>query len=90
VQLALRIGDPVKTNGSIKQVVLRTVLFGQTGFRLPAQGEDLGRLIPDNDEFEVKMNGVILALATRDKDWKDPQIFSPWPQPISGGGGTIL
>ena len=55
--------------GRINQVVLRAVLFGQTGFRLPAQGEDLGRL------------------TTRDKEWKDPQIFSPWPQPISGGRG---
>jgi hypothetical protein len=87
-QLTLRIGDPVrKSAGRINQVVLRAVLFGQTGFRLPAQGEDLGRVIPDQDEFAVKMNGVVLPLTTRDKEWKDPQIFSPWQQPISGGRG---
>lgn len=84
----LRIGDPVRTNAvRVKQVVLRTVLFGQTGFRPPAQGEEAGRLIPDEDEFEVRMNGAVLPVSTRDKEWKDPQIFSPWPQPISGGRG---
>jgi hypothetical protein len=66
---------------------MRAVLFSQTGFRPPVLDEDAGRLIPDQDEFEVKMNGVVLPLTIRDKEWKDPQIFSPWPQPISGGRG---
>jgi hypothetical protein len=87
-RLILRIGDPVRMMARrINQVVMRAVLFGHAGFRPPAQGEDLSRVIPVQDEFEVKMNGVVLPLAPRDHEWKDPQIFSPFPQPISGGRG---
>ena len=36
------------------------------------------------------MNGIVLPVLNRDKEWKDPQIFSPWPQPISGGRGDYF
>ena len=39
------------------------------------------------DEFEVRMNGSLLSVAVRDPDWKDAQIASPAPQPVSGGKG---
>ena len=68
--LRLRIGDHVSANArQIKQVVLRLILF-----RADA-----------TDEIEVKLNGVPLSLDVRDDDWKDRQIFSPQPQPPSGG-----
>jgi hypothetical protein len=38
----------------------------------------------DDDAFELCMNGVPLAVTTRDPQWKDAQIFSPKPQPTSG------
>ena len=41
----------------------------------------------DSDQFEVRMNGTPLSIGTRDPDWKDGQIFSPAPQPASGGKG---
>jgi len=39
------------------------------------------------DRFEVKLNGAPLAESIRDPEWKDAQIFSPKPQPTSGGSG---
>lgn len=39
------------------------------------------------DEFVTRLNGVSLALKEGDAAWKDPQIFSPKPQPPSGGKG---
>lgn len=36
------------------------------------------------DEFELRFNGSPLAVATRDPEWKDAQIFSPQRQPNSG------
>jgi hypothetical protein len=41
----------------------------------------------ESDPFEVKLNGAPLAEAKRDPGWKDSQIFSPKPQPTSGGPG---
>ncbi len=70
----IRIGDNLKElAGKVKQVVLRTVLFGAS----------------DGDELEVRLNGRLLSLAVRDTRWKDPQIFSPKPQPASGGNYKI-
>lgn len=40
---------------------------------------------PD-DSLEVRLNGTILASPTKSA-WRDPQIFSPKPQPNSGGSG---
>ena len=39
------------------------------------------------DAFEVRFNGTLLPITTRDAEWKDAQVFSPKPQPTSGGKG---
>jgi hypothetical protein len=52
-------------------ITLRCVLFRAT----------------EKDEFEICMNGVPLSIKLRDSEWKDAQIFSPLPQPASGGTG---
>ncbi len=39
------------------------------------------------DVFEVRFNGIPLSVTTRDAEWKDAQVFSPQPQPASGGKG---
>jgi hypothetical protein len=39
------------------------------------------------DQFEIRLNGVLLPITLRDEEWKDGQIFSPAPQRISGGKG---
>jgi hypothetical protein len=39
------------------------------------------------DAFEVRFNGTLLPITTRDAEWKDAQIFSPKPQRTSGGKG---
>ncbi|MDD4869036.1 MAG: family 10 glycosylhydrolase [Kiritimatiellae bacterium] len=41
----------------------------------------------ENDAFEIRFGGVLLSAKTRDPEWKDAQIFSPRPQPASGGKG---
>ena len=66
----LRIGDQVSANNDqINQLLLRLVLFGAEPSEAPV----------------VKINGTRLLLKARDSDWKDRQIFSPRPQPASGG-----
>ena len=37
--------------------------------------------------YDIRLNGTALTVATTDAAWKDPQIFSPAPQPASGGKG---
>jgi uncharacterized lipoprotein YddW (UPF0748 family) len=72
VTLPIRISDDLKPRTDrIKQVLLRVVLFD-------AQ---------DEEQVEATLNGTSLPLLTRDAQWKDPQIFSPRPQPASGGNG---
>jgi hypothetical protein len=41
----------------------------------------------ESDTFDLRLNGVALPVTTRDPQWKDAQIFSPQPQPASGGNG---
>lgn len=41
----------------------------------------------DDDQFEFQLNGQSLVVTSRDAEWKDAQIFSPKPQPASGGKG---
>lgn len=53
------------------RLVLRCILFRAT----------------EKDEFEMRLNGVQLAISLRHSEWKDAQIFSPAPQPPSGGKG---
>ena len=55
----------------VKRVFLRAVVFGADA----------------DDVFEATLNGVVLKATLRDANWKDPQIFSPKPQPASGGKG---
>jgi len=43
-----------------------------------------------DETFNIQINGSVLAVTRRDPEWKDPQIFSPEPQPNSGGKGLYL
>jgi hypothetical protein len=38
----------------------------------------------DDNTFDIRLNGNTLPVTLRDPQWKDAQIFSPKPQPISG------
>lgn len=68
--LPIRVSDDVLSCAEqVAQVLLRVVLYGARA----------------GDAFEAQMNGVALQLVAEDFDWKDPQIFSPKPQPPSGG-----
>ena len=70
--LPVRISDDLKQHaGRIKQVLLRAVFFDAR----------------DDEAVEASLNGASLPLSARDPSWKDPQIFSPRPQPASGGSG---
>ncbi len=71
--LTIRISDDLANSAdSVKQVIVRAILFQTTA----------------DDRFEVRLGGVRLRQTVRDADWKDPQIFSPRPQPSSGGTGN--
>jgi len=68
----VRISDDLATHAArVKSVLLRTVLFHAA----------------DDQRVEVSLNGLPLPPLERDAQWKDPQIFSPQPQPASGGTG---
>ena len=77
----------------VKEIALRIVLFQTPPFRgrrwreLQGAGsaDAIGQSISEQDEVEVRLNGAVLSLAVRDPEWKDPHIFSPEPQPASGG-----
>jgi len=70
--LRVRLGDPIRAEAdAVKELFMRVVLFGAR----------------EGDEFEATLNGVPLPLIARDDAHKDPQIFSPRPQPASGGDG---
>ena len=82
----------------VKEIVVRIVLFQTPQFRgrRAIQGrkmaptgagsaDAIGPSISEQDEVEVRLNGAVLPLAVRDPEWKDPHIFSPEPQPASGG-----
>jgi len=66
--LTLHISDAPPANNVKASLTLRCILF--------QAGED--------DTFDIRLNGVALPVMTRDPEWKDAQIFSPKPQPISG------
>ncbi|MBP1988791.1 hypothetical protein [Paenibacillus eucommiae] len=55
----------------VEKVHMRLILFG-------AKIED---------KMDIVVNGVITEIESYDVEWKDPQIFSPQPQPASGGSG---
>lgn len=69
--LRIRVADDLSGPNKPKDLVVRAVLFGAE----------------DSTEVQVRLNGQVLPLALRDPEWKDPQIFSPRPQPASGGNG---
>lgn len=70
--LGIRISDDLVQNASfLETVFLRVILFDAS----------------DDETVEASLNGDSLPLVTRDLRWKDPQIFSPRPQPASGGTG---
>ncbi len=70
--LQVRISDNLKQRADrVKAVLLRVVLFGAR----------------EDQPLEVSLNSAPLPLLARDAEWKDPQIFSPRPQPASGGSG---
>ena len=58
--------------GKKSQLTLRLILFGAK----------------EDDTFVLSLNDKELPLTVRDPDWKDAQIFSPKPQPTSGGKGN--
>jgi hypothetical protein len=71
-ELRLRISDDLPARaGRTKSVLLRAVLFGAS----------------DGEILAATLNGVSLPLPVRDANWKDAQVFSPRPQPASGGTG---
>ncbi len=71
-QLELRISDDLAACvDRLERALLRTVWFGAN----------------DDEVIAATLNGVALPLLERDPDWKDAQIFSPRPQPASGGSG---
>ena len=54
------------------KLTLRCILFQASG----------------SDTFEILFNGTPVTISGTDPTWKDPQIFSPRPQPASGGKGS--
>jgi hypothetical protein len=71
--IPVRLSDNLAQHAArVKSVTLRAVLFGA----------------PDDQTVHAKLNGAPLPLLTRDPRWKDAQIFSPKPQPASGGNGV--
>lgn len=70
--LTVRISDDLPALAhQLKQVTLRAILFRAS----------------ETGELRVRLGGAALQLLHRDPEWKDPQIFSPRPQPASGGAG---
>ena len=68
--VSLRVGDHLATSADrLEQVLLRLIVFGTV----------------DRKTLDVKFNGVPTRAVTHDVSWKDRQIFSPRPQPSSGG-----
>jgi hypothetical protein len=72
-QLAVRASDDLSApSDRLEHVTLRAILFGAS----------------EGQELEVRLGGAALRPTARDPGWKDPQIFSPRPQPASGGSGN--
>jgi hypothetical protein len=72
VKLAVRVCDNLPADAErVGQLSVNAVLFGAAA----------------GDRFELALNGVALQDPNYDYEWRDPQIFSPNPQPASGGRG---
>ncbi len=71
-ELRLRISDDLPAcMARVQRVLLRVVLFGAR----------------DDEVVDAEFSGNSLPVLARDPNWKDAQIFSPRPQPASGGSG---
>jgi hypothetical protein len=70
-KFTLHISDAPPATDVMARLTLRCVLF---------QADEA-------DAFEIRFNGTLLPITTRDAEWKDAQIFSPKPQRTSGGKG---
>jgi hypothetical protein len=70
-KFTLHLSDAPPANGGMASLTLRCILFQAV----------------EADAFEIRFNGMPLSVTTRDAEWKDSQIFSPQPQPTSGGKG---
>ncbi len=71
--IRMQVADEISQQATkVKRLFLRAIIFGAEG----------------NDVFEGTLNGVALSATIHDRNWKDPQIFSPRPQPASGGHGA--
>ncbi|MCP4783282.1 MAG: family 10 glycosylhydrolase [Fuerstiella sp.] len=71
--LLLNIADDLPQQATkVKRLFLRAIIFGAK----------------QDDAFDATLNGVVLKATIHERDWKDPQIFSPKPQPASGGKGA--
>jgi hypothetical protein len=72
--IRIAVGDNVRAEADrVRQVTLRLILYGTS------QAKDV----------EVRLNGVFLEAPTADPTWKDKLIFTPRPQPASGGADRI-
>jgi len=71
--IPVRLSDDLPQHAArVRSVMLRAILFNAT----------------DDQPVQTELNGTLLPLLTRDPRWKDAQIFSPKPQPASGGSGV--
>ena len=72
-RIPVRLSDDLPQHAAkVRSVMLRAILFGAT----------------DDQSVQVELDGTPLTLLSRDPRWKDAQIFSPKPQPASGGSGV--
>ncbi|MBO9605107.1 MAG: hypothetical protein J7639_04120 [Paenibacillaceae bacterium] len=72
LELTLAVCDDVASlTDRVTQATLLLVLYGASS----------------GDRLEIAVNGVVVDIDGFDREWKDPQIFSPKPQPASGGNG---
>jgi hypothetical protein len=70
---SLRVCDDLPAEEDrLRQVSLRVTIFGAL----------------EGDRISAEVNGIPLDAPSCDFYWKDPQIFSPKPQPPSGGDGN--
>jgi hypothetical protein len=73
--LSIRLSDPVAGDAEqVQTLLLRAVLFEARA----------------GDELDASFNGVPVTRVAQDFAWQDPQIFSPQPQPPSGGNGQYV
>ena len=74
VEVPVRVCDDLPALAEkLDKVFLRVILFGAV----------------EGDSIEATLNGVPLTLSDADPAWKDKLIFSPKPQPPSGGADYL-